>query len=173
MKRLRYVLGLALVLPLVVVGVACEDVTPTPEERAAVEEVLTAYLHGLASAYSNLDASDLGILATEAEIQSIQQVLNTLAASGDRVEATLLGYEIERLDVFREINATVRLTEIWDVARYDAYTGVEKARNPQSVQTSIIQLRNMEGEWRTTARRVLESDGESRWAVTPNPEENQ
>jgi hypothetical protein len=173
MRTLRAKLGLVLLLPMVAVAVGCEDVAPTPDERAAVEQVLTVYLHELARAYSDLDASGLEAVATRSEVQSVQKVLNTLARSGDRVEAILLGYEIERLDVFRELNATLRLTEIWDVARYDAYTGEEKARNPQSVQTSIIQFRLMEGVWRITARRVLESNGESRWAVTPEPEATQ
>jgi hypothetical protein len=172
MWELRKWLGLAVLL-LMVVCIGCEDVTATPEEQAQVEEVLTVYLNALASAYSNLDASALNAVATQAEIQSVQKVLNTLGSSGDRVEAILLGYEIERLDIFREVNATLRLTEIWDVARYDAYTGEEKVRNPQSVQTSIIQFRKMEGAWRITARRVLESSGQSRWAVTPEPEPEQ
>ncbi|MCP4901648.1 MAG: hypothetical protein GY906_32190 [bacterium] len=170
MRTLRRMTGLLLLLPVVVLSLGCEDVTPTPAEQAAVEEVLTAYLDALADAYSNLDASGLEAVASRSEVHSVQQVLNTLASSGDRVEAILLGYEIERLDVFREVNATLRLTEIWDVARYDAYTGEEKVRNRQSVQTSIIQFRLMEGEWRITARRVFESDGESRWSVTPEPE---
>jgi hypothetical protein len=152
---------------------ACENVEPTPEEQADVEALLLGYLEALAQAYSDLDASRLEPFAAPQEIQSVQKVLNQLAQAGDRVEATLLNLEVERLDIFRRVNATVRLTEVWDVARFDAFTGEEKVRNPQSVQTSMIQLRLTDAGWRVTARRVLETATESRWAVTPKAGQDQ
>jgi hypothetical protein len=51
------------------------------------------------------------------------------------------------MSVFRGINATVRLIEVWDVKRYDAFTGREKGRNPSSLQNSIIQMRLIDGRW--------------------------
>jgi len=161
---------LALVLALVTQG--CEDTTPSEEQHAAIEKALHGYLGQLAEAYSGLDASVLENHATGGEIASVQRLLNTLATSGDRVESDLLGLEFEDIQVFREVNATVRLMEVWDVGRYDAYTGHEKGRNPGSIQHSLIQLRLMDGRWMVTARRVLETEGQSKWTVpTPAPDE--
>jgi hypothetical protein len=56
--------------------------------------------------------------------------------------------------------------EVWRVARYDAYTGVEKGSNPSAIQSTILQLRRMEDGWKVTARQVLGTEGPSRWQVT-------
>ena len=151
-------------------AVACEDSTPTPEQRQAIEQRVRGYLEALASAYSSLDASKLEPWASDNEIAAVRKVLRTLMASGDRVDAKLLQVEFDEVAVFRMVNATVRTVEVWDVGRFDPYTGREKGRNPSSVQHAIIQLRLVNGVWRVTARRVLESSGPNRWGLpTPGP----
>jgi hypothetical protein len=150
---------------------ACEDVEPEAAEREAIEAVLENYLHALARAYSERDVSVLSDYATGSEMAAVQKLLRQLAGGGDRLEATLLQWDVERIEVFREVNATVRLTEVWDVGRFDAYSGVERGRNPQSVQSSLVQLRLMDGTWKVTARLVQGTEqGDSRWTVsTPTP----
>jgi hypothetical protein len=166
--RCTAVVGALLVVLLGAVG--CEDTTPSADERVAVEAAVNAYLEALADAYSTLDASCLEGHASGAEILAVRKVLKGLVATGDRVESTLRSLEIESMNIFREVNATVTLLEVWDVVRYDAHTGVEKGRNSNSVQNSIIQLRLMDGAWVVTARRVVDQSARSRWKVTtPTP----
>ena len=161
----------ALVALVAMMCVGCEDTVPTPAEREAVESRVTAYLHALAEAYSSLNISALEEHASAPEIQEVRKVLRGLAGTGDRVEAKLLSVDFTSLDVFREVNATVTLTEVWDVTRFDAFDGREKDRNPTSIQDSIIQLRLTEDRWRVTARRVLGQEAGPRWRVeTPAPE---
>ncbi len=149
---------------------ACEDTAPKPAERQEITKAVNVYLQHLADAYTNMDASRLKGVASKSEMLSVQGVLRKLAASGDRVEATLLRAEVEKMDVFRVINASVKLLEVWDVRRLDAYTGREKGRNPGTVQHSIIQLRKIDNAWIVTGRRVLETQGGSHWSVgTPTP----
>ncbi len=162
--------ALVAILALGLLGSGCEDSTPTTEVRQAVESRVGAYLDALAVAYSSLDAGVLEPYATSGEIVAVRKLLKTLLESGDRVEAQLLRVEYENIDVFRIVNATVRTIEVWQVVRFDPYTGREKGRTDGSVQHAIIQLRLVDGRWMVTARRVLESDGVNRWGLpTPAP----
>jgi hypothetical protein len=163
--------ALILVGALVLAGTACENTTPSEVERQQVEAAVRAYLDGLTRAYSELSVAPLEGLATGSEIADVRTILQTLASSGDRVEAHMRTIEFMNMEVFREVNATVTLVEVWDVVRFDAYTGREKGRNDSSVQSSIIQLRRIEGRWMVTARRVRGLEAGPRWAVTtPTPE---
>jgi hypothetical protein len=161
-SRSLLVLGLGGV---VLAGAGCENTTPDPEDRHVVEEVVTAYLHALTDAYSSLSVEPINDLATGAEVEDVRKLLRGMAGTGDRVEARLLSVEFNRIEIFREINATVATTEVWDVTRFDAYNGREKGRNPTSIQDSIIQLRLMEGRWMVTARRVIGQEAGPRWKV--------
>ncbi len=151
-------------------AVACEDTAPTPEQRQAIEQHVKGYLEALAGAYSSLDATTLKTWASDNEIAAVRKVLRTLMSSGDRVDAKLLRVEFEDVAVFRTVNATVRTMEVWDVGRFDPYTGQEKGRNPASVQHAIIQLRRIDGTWTVTGRTVVEASGPNRWGLpTPAP----
>ena len=151
--------------------VGCENLEPTPAERAAVEQAAREYLGALAEAYSSLDPRPLQAYATGSEIAAVSTLLRKLAGSGDRLEASLLQVDVDSIRVFREVNATVRLVEVWDVRRVDAYNGQEKGHNPRSVQSSIVQMRLIEGRWRVTARQVQGVEGPHRWRVeTPRPQ---
>lgn len=153
-------------------GFGCENTNPSADDRTAVESVLHGYLAALAESYSSLDVEPLQEWATGSEIAAVHKTLRGLVSTGDRVEATLTGLEIESMEIFREVNATATLLEVWDVARFDAFNGREKGRNRSSVQNTIIQLRLMDGAWKVTARRVLDDPAaQSRWKVeTPVPE---
>ena len=126
---------------------ACENTTPSPDERTAIEAAVRHYLEAKAEAYSTLNLEPLEGVASPNEIAAVRKLLTQLAQTGDRIDSSLIGFEIEDLSVFRGINATVRLIEVWDVRRYDAFTGREKGRNPSSLQNSIIQMRLIEGRW--------------------------
>ncbi len=145
---------------------ACEDTTPKPAERTAVEQAVNGYLQRLADAYTNMDTRVLNGLAAKGEIASVQGVLRKLGSTGDRIEASLLRVEFEKMEIFRVVNATVKTLEVWDVHRYDAFTGKEKGHNPGTIQHAVIQLRLIDGSWIVTARRVLETQGGTRWNVT-------
>jgi hypothetical protein len=159
---------LALAVALTLVG--CEDAPPSDAERAAVEAAVDGYLKALAASYSDLDPARLEPWASPQEIAAVRTLLRGLASTGDRVEARLRGMEVQKLSVFRTVNATVSLVEVWDVARFDAFTGREKGSNPNSVQSSVLSLRLIDETWKVTARRVLEDQPRSRWNVTtPTP----
>jgi len=134
---------------------ACEDTSPTPEERQEILATVKGYLDGLAAAYSELDPTRLEGWASPNEIAAVRKLIRGLVSTGDRVDSTMRTFEVEHLEVFRQINATVRLVEVWDVVRYDATTGVEKGRTPDSIQNSLLQLRKVDGKWIVVGRSVL------------------
>jgi hypothetical protein len=153
MSEMKRILA-AMVVVVAAVGLACERSEPTDEERSAIEGRITAYLHALADAYSSLDASALSEYATGSETSEVTTMIRGLVGTGDRVEARLLSVEFTSLTVFREINANVTANEVWEVVRYDAFSGREKGRTPTSVQDTMFQLRKVDGTWMITARRV-------------------
>lgn len=134
---------------------SCERLDPTAEEQGLVENAVRGYLDRLAASYSGLNAGLLEGLATPNEIAAVDKQLRTLASSGDRVHATLLQVDVTRIQMFRVVNASVETVEVWDVQRYDVYTGREKGRNPASIQRALLQLRRVDGRWLVSARMVL------------------
>lgn len=153
---------------LVVAVLGCGAGEPDPEERAAVETAVSGYLGALAQSYSSLNLSHLEGFASPVEIRNVRNLLQELANSGDRVEATLVGIEVTGLDIFRGVNASVALVEVWDIVRFDALNGREKGRTNGSVQTTLIQLRKIEDDWQVIGRHIvdretgsLEDEGES------------
>jgi hypothetical protein len=79
-----------------------------------------------------------------------------LQNTGDRIDAQLTGFDIETMSVFRGINATVRVIEVWDITRYGAANGIEKGRFESTVQRSLLQLRLIDGQWIVVGRSNLE-----------------
>lgn len=156
-RRARLTATLAIVV-FALAGAGCGAGGPSPEQRAAVEEATRGYLHALAKAYSTLDLSHLDGHASPVEIRNVRNLLQQLANSGDRLEATLVGIEITGLDVFRDVNASVALVEVWDLVRFDALTGREKGRTEGSVQTTLIQLRLIDGEWLVIGRHIVDRE---------------
>ncbi len=166
------VAAVAMLAVTAVLTAGCENTKPSPEVRKEIVSAVRTYLDRLAEAYSNMDATVLEGYATESEIKDTAALLHKLRASGDRVEASLLRMDVLDVQVFRVVNATVTLLEVWDVRRLDFYTGKEKGRNAGTVQHSIIQLRKIDGKWMVTARRVQETNKPGGWKVaTPAPAE--
>lgn len=152
--RGAFVLGLALAM-LAVAG--CENTDPSPEQQRLVEEAVGGYLHALAEAYSTLDTGVLEGHASPNEIAAVHTLLRELLQNtGDRIHAELTGFEIETISVFRGINATVRLIEVWDITRFGAADGVEKGRFESTVQRTLLQLRLVNGRWIVVGRSNLE-----------------
>ena len=149
------------VLPLVIgllAAAGCEDTTASPEQRAQLEAAVAGYLDALAESYSTLDAKALEQWASPIEVGAVRRILRSLVTTGDRLEATLRGYEIERVAMFRGVNATVWIVEVWDLVRYDAFSGKEKGRTDGSVQRTMLQLRQMDGRWVVIARSMVKED---------------
>ena len=136
----------------------CGSAEPTPEERDAVETAVRGYLDGLARSYSTLDLSHLEGFASPVEIRNVRILLQQLANTGDRLEATLVGFEVTGLDIFRDVNSSVALVEVWDLVRFDALNGREKGRTDGSVQTTLIQLRRIEGDWQVIGRHIIDRE---------------
>ena len=160
----RAALTLTWVLALIVTA-GCEAERLDPAERAEVDRTIDGYLNALARSYTNLDVSPLDQWASPNEVAAVHKLLTDLARTGDRVESTLRGYHIENIGVFRQLNATARVVEVWDVVRYNAFTGEEKGRTPDSIQNTLIQLRKIDGTWKVVGRAILERE-------TPIPEED-
>jgi hypothetical protein len=138
---------------------ACENTEPKPEQRQAVESAVRGYLFALAEAYSTLDVSALEGHASPNEIAAVQKLLTELLQkTGDRIDAELVGFDIESMSVFRSINATVRLVEVWDVTRYGAANGIEKGHAENSIQNSLLQMRLVEGKWICVGRSIMERE---------------
>jgi hypothetical protein len=163
MKAARFALAAGVVI-LMLVAAGCENTEPTPEQRQALEKALRGYLDALAEAYSTLDASTLEGHASPNEIAAVHKLLKDLLQStGDRIDASLTGFEIETLSVFRGVNATARLVEVWDITRYGAATGIEKGHFESTIQRTLIQLRLVDGTWLVVGRSNLSQE-------TPVPE---
>jgi len=158
MKSVRGICG-AILIVAVLVAAACENTNPTPEEAAAIEEAVSGYLTALAKAYSTLDTSALEGHASPNEIAAVHKLLEELLmTTGDRIDAELIGFEIESTSVFRGINATVRLVEVWNITRYGAADGVEKGRFENTIQKTLLQLRLIDGVWIVVGRSNLEQE---------------
>jgi hypothetical protein len=155
MRGMLGMAGLFVVVLSIVSATACEDTTPNEAERAAVDSAVSSYLNALAESYSTLDTGPLQGVASPNEIAAVRMLLRSLVATGDRVQSSLLVYDTEHMEIFREINATVRLVEVWDVVRYDATSGVQKGHTPDSIQYTLLQLRKVEGTWIVVGRSVL------------------
>jgi len=168
LKRSQRGVSLLAIAGLLIAVGACEITEPSPEEREAVLTAVSGYLDGLARAYSTFDLSPLEGVASPNEIAAVRKLIKNLAMTGDRVHSTLKLFEVEEMEIFREVNATVRLIEVWDVVRYQATTGVEKGHTPNSIQYTVLQLRLVDGEWFVVGRSVL-----SRETPAPDSPEEQ
>jgi len=149
------------VLPLAIAVLAaagCEDTTANPEQSAALDRAVAGYLNALAESYSTLDTKPLEEWAAPVEVAMVRRIVRSLVVTSDRVDAKLRSYQIEKMAMFRGVNATVETLEVWDVVRYDAFTGVEKGRIEGSVQEAVLQLRQADGRWRVIGRKNIEDD---------------
>ena len=141
------------------VAAGCENTEPSPSEEAAITLAVSGYLDALAEAYSTLDADVLEGHASPNEIAAVHKLLKELLqTTGDRIDAQLMGSEIETMTVFRGINATVRLTEVWDITRYGAADGIEKGHFESTIQRTLLQLRLIDGRWVIVGRSNLEQE---------------
>jgi len=152
------------VLVAMLFAVACENTEPSPEVRQEVDAAVRGYLDALAEAYSTLDIGVLEGHASPNEIAHVKKLLTELLQkTGDRIDADLVGYDIQSMSVFRSINATVRLWEVWDITRVGAADGIEKGHTT-SIQHTIVQMRKVEGTWICVGRSLMSQE-------TPGPDE--
>ena len=143
---------------------ACENTEPSAEVRQEVEAAVRGYLDALADAYSTLDVEVLEGHASPNEIAHVRKLLTELLQmTGDRVDAELVNFDIQSMSVFRSINATVRLWEVWDITRVGAADGIEKGQTT-SIQHTIIQMRIVDGRWICVGRSIMSQE-------TPIPDE--
>jgi hypothetical protein len=167
----RYMSVLVLLLAMLFAA-ACENTEPSSEERIEVETAVTGYLEALADAYSTLDVSVLEDHASPNEIAHVKKLLTELLQkTGDRIDADLIDFDIQSMSVFRSINATVRLWEVWDITRVGAADGIEKGHTT-SIQHTIIQMRLIDGTWICVGRSIMSQetpipDGEPSPTVDP------
>jgi len=111
-RLLRWVATLAVVAG-GLAAAGCEDASVSPAQRAELDRAVAGYLDALAEAYSTLDVKPLEEWASPIEVATVRRILKSLVTTGDRVEATLRGYEVDRMALFRGINATVWVVEVW------------------------------------------------------------
>jgi hypothetical protein len=162
-----HVRGITVVAALLAMLVAagCENTEPSPEQRLEVESAVRGYLAALAEAYSTLDINVLEGHASPNEIAHVKKLLSELLQkTGDRVDAEMVGFDIQSMSVFRRINVTVRLWEVWEVTRVGAADGIEKGRTT-SIQHTILQMRLVDGTWLCVGRSIMSQE-------TPIPEES-
>ena len=144
---------------------ACENTEPSPEVRLEVEAAVRGYLGALAEAYSTLDINVLEGHASPNEIAHVKKLLTELLQkTGDRLDAEMVGFDIQSMSVLRSINATDRLWEVWDITRVGATDGIEKGHTT-SIQHTLLQMRLVEGAWICIGRSIMSQE-------TPVPEES-
>jgi len=153
-----------LVLLAMLFTAACENTEPSPEVRLEIETAVTGYLDALADAYSTLDINVLEGHASPNEVAHVKKLLTELLQkTGDRIDADLISFDIQSMSVFRSINATVRLWEVWDITRVGAADGIEKGHTT-SIQHTILQMRMVDGRWICVGRSIMSQE-------TPIPDE--
>ena len=163
MTTVRGAIVIALTL-VIFFAAACENTDPNPEEREAIETAVRGYLQALAKAYSTLDPNVLDGHASPNEKAAVHKLLkDLLVKTGDRIEAELVGHDVQSMSVFRGINATVRQIEVWNITRYGATDGIEKGRTENSIQNTLLQMRLVEDRWIVVGRSIMEQE-------TPIPE---
>jgi hypothetical protein len=62
------------------------------------------------------------------------------------------------MSVFRGINATVRVVEVWEITRYDAATGEQRGHFDNAIQRTLLQLRLVDGTWLVVGRSNLSQE---------------
>jgi len=161
--RVRCMTVLAVLLAMLVAA-GCENTDPSPEMRQEVETAVRGYLDALAEAYSTLDINVLEGHASPNEIAHVKKLLTELLQkTGDRIDAEMVGFDIQSMSVFRAINATVRLWEVWDITRIGAADGIEKGKTT-SIQHTLLQMRLVDGTWICVGRSIMSQE-------TPIPDE--
>ncbi len=157
-------LSTILMAVLLLAAAGCDDSEPSPEERAALEEASRTYLFALAKAYSTLDTNGLNDIASPNEILAVRKLLqDLLQKTGDRIHAELVGHDIQTIVMFRGVNSTVRMIEVWNVTRYGAADGIEKGHTENSIQHTLLQMRLVDGRWICVGRSIMSQE-------TPVPE---
>jgi hypothetical protein len=131
---------------------------PTPEETAADEEEIEAfleeYLPRLAEAYRTGDASGLEPYAAAKEQATIEMRARALAKGGEVLAPVLDSVQVEDVRVWQSVNAYVTTLEVWDIRTYA--TGTENVVREQLDQANRVkyQLRRKDGRWRVFWREI-------------------
>jgi hypothetical protein len=125
--------------------------------RAAVQEMLQAYLPAFATAYRTGDLEPLRTWAVEKEIASLERRLVAMNEEGLSLEPTLVEVVVEDVQVWNRVNAFATTLETWDLRFLSSGAGVVVSERLGERQRVKYQLK-LEGEaWMVYYREVGET----------------
>lgn len=145
-----------LVLVLAAFGFGCQDTeNVSPEDEAAIEQLLTEYLPKMASAYATGELEVLRGLAAEKEMATLYKRINDLMNNEGRVVVpTLDSFEIEQITIWNYANAFVTTLEVWNLEVQAA--GSEQVLSSVEGQRNRVtyQLKRREDRWQVLYRAI-------------------
>jgi hypothetical protein len=146
-------IGLAGLLGILGCGPTAEQ---QAEDRAAIEQLLAAYLPALGRAYATGDTEPLAAWAAPKEVLSADKRIRDLVRDGREVHPVLQQLTVERVDVYQYSNAYVGTIEIWDVKVFVA--GTERLLSEQAGQVNRVryQLKRTDQGWRILYRELAQ-----------------
>jgi hypothetical protein len=147
-------------LALVLILAACGEAGGvSPEDRRAIETLLSAYTDRMATAYASGDASVVAEVATEREQARLAAAIAELEVEGRGLRPTLERLTIEEVAPAGRTTFTVATIEVWDlriVALGTEQPISESLDQENRLTYSVIRER---GEWRILSR-LLRSSSE-------------
>jgi hypothetical protein len=148
---------------LLLVGAGCggqsaeQQAAADATTRAAVQEMLQAYLPAFATAYRTGDLEPLRTWAVEKEIASLERRLVAMNEEGLSLEPTLVEVVVEDVQVWNRVNAFATTLETWDLRFLSSGAGVVVSERLGERQRVKYQLK-LEGEaWMVYYREVGET----------------
>lgn len=147
----------------------CESGQPSEAEREEISLLVKDFLQRLADAYGRMDAAPLEGVAAPRLIEKARWDIDVLRGGGDRLEPRLKSVEILSMKVLRHANGYVAAREVWDIRRFDSFTGELRGHDPESVLHTHIQLQRMKRRWVVLYRDVEETATGPRLVVPTKP----
>ena len=136
---------------------ACGPSEATQEEaRAAVQELLEAYLPALAEYYRTGDDAHVDGLAAPRERDRVESLIRDRAHEGMVIDATLQRFEIDRFDLYQHSNALLSTREVWDLRIRAA--GSDRIIQEELGKTDLYRYqvkRDDDGGWIVLSREVV------------------
>jgi len=160
MKRFRTLAaGWILLVTAAFSGTGCDELsTPDPEvDRAAIEQVLRAYLPELAEAYRTGKVDGLRSLAVEKEIVHVYQMIDQLNEQGQVYEPELQQLTLETFKVWNYSNAYATTVETWDVRSFALGSHVQLSAVEGQKNRVRYQLKRKDTGWVILYRELMET----------------
>jgi hypothetical protein len=125
-------------------------------DRAAIQQLLEAYLPALAEAYATGEVAGLEPYAAQKEVLSTLKRIRDLAGEGRQVRPRFKQLTLERVDVYQHSNAYVSTVETWDIEVYAAGSDRQLSAQPDQINRVRYQLKRTDHGWQILYRELVQ-----------------